>query len=439
MKHASIFFLILLLPLYSGAQQTDVWTLERCIAHALEKNINLKIQRNIGKKAGYDLKQSEWELAPSINGSVNSNFDYRRSTNQNNEISSGTTYNMSYGLSSSFNLFAGFTSLNTIAANRFNELACGEATKLAINTLIIAIIEQFTLVIYQKALVEVAKEQLEVSLKELERIAATIDAGQMESVAQNEINATVSGNRLLLGRAENDYRLIHLKLAQLIEIPGGTNFEVSASGLENLLPTETGLSVDSVYAAACRNYPSVLQREFELDYYRKLLQVSRGRLAPSLSFIGGYGSGFYSTDTLSNGKQTPIGSQFNNYLNPSVGLSLSIPVLNGRSRDFQVKKSRIDVENALFNLENQKKQIRQEIEQAILRLEAFNLEYRNATDNLVFAGKSFESYREKYRLGMINTTDFMNAQNQLLLAKSNLLQAHYSWIVQKKTIELYTR
>jgi len=431
--------MILVLPVSVRAYQPDTWTLERCISYALDKNINLKIQRNLEKKAGYSRRQSQWNLLPTVSGYGNSGFDFRRSTNQNNDISSGNSYTMSYGLSSSFSLFAGFTQMNSIAANRFNELACGEETKLAVNTLIIGIIEQFTQVIYQKALVAVAREQLDVSIHESERIAATIEAGQMEAVALREINATVSGNRLLLNRAENEYQLLRLKLAQLIEIQEDSTFDVSSAGLDDQLPVPSKWTVDSVYLSACQGYPSVVQREYQLAYYRKQLSISKGNMAPSISMSGGYSSGFYSTDTLPNGKHTPIESQFNNYLNPSLGISLAIPILSGRARNYQVKQSRVDVENAVYNLENQKKQIRQEIEQAIFRLEAFHLEYRSAADNLAFAEQSFESYREKYRLGLINTTDFMNAQNQLMQARSSLLQAHYSWIVQEKTIELYIK
>jgi len=350
MKRVAIYLLFLIFPLSAGAQQPDVWTLERCIAHALEKNIDVKIQRNLEQKAVYDRKQSQWALLPSLDASASEGFNFGRAANQYNDITSGSTYNMSYGLSSSLNLFSGFTSLNAVAASRFNELACSEATNLAKNTLVIGIIGQFSQVLCQKALIAVAKEKLDVSRAESERIAATIEAGQMESVAQDEINATVSGNQLELSRAENQYRLLRLQLAQLIEIPGDSEFEVSAAGLEVLIPENSGLMVDSVYIAACRIYPSILQREYELEWYRKMLQISKGNLAPSLSVSGGYYSGFYSTDTLPNGQQTPVGTQFKEYLNPSLGLSLNIPFLNGRSRDFAVKRSRIDVENALYNL-----------------------------------------------------------------------------------------
>jgi outer membrane protein len=437
MKYIPINLLFILVPTIIGAQQADEWTLERCITHALEQNIVLKIQQNIEQKANYERQQSQWDLVPSLNAWGNSGLDFRRSTNQNNQIASGTAYNMNYGISSSLILFAGFTRLNNISANQFNELACSESTKLATNNLKLMVIDLFAQVLFQKALVEVTREQLNVSLMESKRIEATIETGQLEPVAQTEINATVSGNKLELSRSENQYRLLRLKLAQLIEIPVNSNFEFTSSEFDLIIPVEMKLTTDSVYSSACRSYPAIQQKEYELEYYSKLLKISKGNLAPSLSLNGGYRSGFYSTDTLSDGRQTPVGYQFSNYLNPSLGLSLNIPILNGRNRDFQVRKSRINFENAIFNLENQKKQIRREIEEAILRLKALNQEYKSATDNLVFVEKSFETYREKYRLGLINTTDFMNAQNQLSQARSNLLVTRYSWIVQEKTVELY--
>lgn len=432
-----VFFITAFFILSKMGTAQENWTLDQCIEHALQQNIDLKIQQNLEQKAVYDRRQSQWDMVPSLNGWGNSNFDFRRSTNQNNEISSGTTYNVGYGVSSSMNLFAGFTSWNTIAANRYIEMACTEETKLAVNTLRIDITNLFAKVVYQQALVNVAKEKLDVSLTEAKRIAATIETGQMEPVAQSEINATVSGNKLALSQAENEYLLLKLKLAQLIELPENTNFTISSLEIDAQIPDENQQTIDSVYAAACQNYPSVLKKEYELDYYRKQLHISRGKMAPSIKLSGSYSSGFYSTDTLTNGKQTPVETQFNNYLNPSVGVSLSIPVLNGRYYNFQEKKSRIDLENAMYNLENQKKLIRREIENALQQLEAFNIEYQHASDNLKFAKISFETYREKYRLGLINTTDFMNAQNQLSLAQSEVLRAHYSWFVQLETIKLY--
>jgi len=436
MKHIGLIIAVFVIFLKTGHAQ-ETWTLERCIEHALQQNIDLKIQQNLNEKAAYNRQQSQWELLPSVNGWGSSSFDFRRSTNQNNQITSGTTYNMSYGISASMNLFSGFTAMNSIAASRFNELAVRESSKMAENTLITSVTELFSQVLFQKNLVDIAREQLEISQYEARRIAATIAAGQLEPVAQHEIDASVSGNQLQLKRAESELQLLKLKLAQLIELPENTNFILESESFETAQPATYPSEISEVYLKASTHYPSILEREYQLDYYRKALHIAKGNMAPSLSLNGSYGSNFFSTDTLANGKQTPARQQFNNYLNPSVGLSLSIPIFNGRSRNFQVKRSRIDFENAAFTLESEKKKIRREIEEALLRLENLKLEYESASDHLHFVEKSFETYREKFRLGLISTTDFMTAQNQLAVAKSDQTLAKYSWIVQRETIKLY--
>ncbi len=436
MKQIAFFIFAIFLLLNVGHAQ-DIWTLEQCIDHGIQHNLNLKIQQNLNEKATYNRQQSQLNLLPSINGWGNSSFDFRRSTNQNNEISSGPSYNTSYGISTSIQLFAGFTNINAIAANRFNELAVKESSKQTVNQLIIAISQLFVQLLFQKELLIVIGEQLKITLLEKDRISAHIEAGLLERVALYEIESAVSENQLVLSRTESEFKLVKMKLIHLLELPENTNFEVAPGKMGVTFPVESQLTLEVIYQFACQNYPSIREKEFQLGYFRKLLSIAKGNLAPSLSLSGGYSSSFFSTDTLANGQQTPIGAQFENYLNPSVGLSLSIPIFNARSRYLNVKRSRIDLENALFTLENQKKLIRREIEEAMLRLESLRIEYQYTQSHLVFTEKSFESYRDKFHLGLIQTTDFMSAQNQLSQAKTNLLLAKYSWIVQEQTLQLY--
>ena len=422
-----------------SAQTTEAWTLEKCIEHAREKNLNLKINQNKYKKAVYDHRQSGWDMGPKVSGFADGNVDFQRSANQNYQIQTGTSYNMSYGIGASLNLFAGFTAHNTMAAKRFYKMAVGEDTKQSEYLLEMDITEMYSKVLYQKSLVDIAREQLTISMHESERIAATIETGQLENVAQFEIDATVSNNRLELSRAENEYRLLKLRLAQAIEYPDVEQFEIADAGFEAAAPGDNKPDVDSLYLVTSLIYPAVQQRELEMEYYRKLLQVTKGNYAPTLSLKGGYTSGYYSTDTLASGKKSSFSTQFDKYGNPYLGMSLNIPIFTGRRRDFQTKKSRIDVENALFALDNQKKLLRRELEEAVFQLEAFYLEYTAASQNLEFVEKSFETYREKYRLGLINTTDFMTAQNQYAQAQANVMRAQYSWVVQKRTLDIYCR
>lgn len=437
MKHFIIIVISVFVSFLASAQETVVFTLDDCVSRALAENIDLKIQKNSARKAMLDRQRSQWRLAPSLSGYGSSSLDLRRSTNQNNEISSGTTYNLGYGISSSLTLFSGLTKMNTIAALKYNELAYNESTQYSANQLYLQIIESFTTALYQKAMVDVLDEKLEISKKERDRIKAYIEEGRLEPVALYEIEATVSGNELDRNRMENSYKLALIQLSQLIEWPDYKTFTIAPQEFETISPEIKPYSYGSVYSLACANLPRIRQQEYTIEYLKKALNIAKGNLLPTLSVGGGYSSGFYSTDTLANGVPTAFNKQFSKYLNPSLGASLSIPIFNGFSRRIDVKKSKVDLENGLYELENKKKLIGKEIVESIQRLDAYRLEYESAEKNLKYVEKSFETYREKYHLGLLNSTDFITAQNQLAKAKTDVIGARYSWIVQEKIIELY--
>lgn len=423
---------------FATAQQPDTWTLDRCISHALEQNINLKIQHNLEEKASNMLMQQKMYILPSINGYAQSQMSFRRGTNQNNDISSGTSLTTSYGISANLNLFSGFATLNSISAARFNELACEESTNLSENNLIITVTQLYSQALYQKKIVDVLREKLEISKNELERIKAKIEVGQLEQVAENEIKATVSNNLLELSRANNQYKLSLLKLSQTIEIPSSDDFTIDTMSFDQISVIENLHSTEDIYAAACASYPAILKKEYQLGYYKKMLRISQGGHSPSLSIEGGIGSSHYSTDTIKGtGGITPFDEQFDKYLSPGISATLSIPIFSNWSKTINVKQSKLDMENSMYELEDQKKLIKQEIESAVFESNALYFEYLSAVDNLSFVEKSFESYREKYRLGLMSTTDFISAQNQLASAKASVKSAQYSWIVKEKTIELY--
>lgn len=436
LKYQQLLFVIIFLPMIGFGQGSIPFTLSDCMEHALKENIQLKKQLNNQQIAQYQREESQWDLAPSISGGASSNLNFGRGTDQNNDIQSGTSYSVGYRISGSLTLFAGLKKINTIAARKYIELAYHETTQKQINNLYLQIVDLYTQILYQKELVKVAKERLEVSMLEAERIAAMIQSGVMEEVAKYEINATVSSNQLEVDQRTNNHNLLLLDLAQLIDYSDIDNFDIDPFEFNVVQPSELSYSTSMVYQWACTNLPQIKAKELELAYSQKVLDIYKGNLFPSLSMNGGYSSSFYSTDTLENGSQTPFGNQLSNYLNPSLGVSLNVPIFSGKSNTFQLKKQRLTIENAKYDMEYEKKILRKEIESTLKQLQAYETEYRSATDNLFYVEKSFETSRERYQLGLVNATDFVFAQNQLSQAKVSVISAKYNWIVQEKTLRL---
>jgi outer membrane protein len=431
-------FLIMFISQTAFPQNKKEWSLAECINWGMSHSLNLKIDQNSGEREKLNYKQSKWQLAPSINGGGYGNMNFRRSTDQNNQISSGNAYSLSYGLSASLVLFDGLSSFNRISAMKFNSLAFNKIIEQQENTLYLDIVKLFTQTIFFKQQVNVAEEQLQLSKKEQEKIETKVSLGLLGNSSIDEIKATVSGNQYLLAKQISSFQLSLLNLMQLINLPDSTEFEITGNEFELTVPSEKGYTNEAVYLQACENLPDLKEKEYRLQYYQKVLSAYTGQVLPSISIDGNYYSGFYSTDTLSNGLKTPFNDQFNNYLNPSVTVNVRIPIFNKRSTDFQLKKSKIDIENAVLELEQQKKEIYNEIQNAIQLFNSSYLEYVNAADNLKFVEKSFEIYREKYSMGLINSTDFITAQNQLLQSKTNVLVAKYNWILEEKVIRLYS-
>lgn len=418
-------------------QDKTVFSFQDCLNRAIAENIDLKIKRNIAAQMHLDEQRNYWQFAPTINGGAGSSLNLRRSTNQNNEISSGRTYNVNYSVGSSLTLFRGFSRINAIAAQRYLHLAFKESTQYALNMLYINLLQNYTEIVIQKSLLANLQEKLDINIKERERIKALIEQGQLEAVAKFEMDAAVSSIELQCKQMENQCKMSLIQLAQFIEWTAYDEFDISSEEFQSLSPEELPYNYEMVYASACENMPEIKQIEYNIEATRKNLSVQKGYSLPSISVNGGYGSGFYSTDTLANGSPSPFGTQFSKYLNPGLSMSMSIPIFNGFNQNFNIRKSKLDIENKLFELEKEKRNIGKEIIDAIQRLEAFRLEYETAQNNLFFTQKSFEAIREQFQLGLKTSTDFDQAQNKMEDAKNNVISAKYSWLMQHKLLELY--
>jgi outer membrane protein len=153
----NLWIVTLLLILFTGklCGQGDQkkWTLKDCINYALTNNIGLQRQKLQTEADRIYLTKSKMDMLPDLNFNSSGRVGFGRSIDPvTNLITFKQNLSNSYSLSSSITLFNGFTTLNTIAANKFMLKAGVENEKIAKNTLIIDILGGFYQVIYAKGL-----------------------------------------------------------------------------------------------------------------------------------------------------------------------------------------------------------------------------------------------------------------------------------------------
>ncbi|MFA5818827.1 MAG: TolC family protein, partial [Bacteroidales bacterium] len=410
------FIVALFLILCSGeiTAQEKKWTLEDCINYAVTNNIGLQRQRLQTQSAEINLTKTKMDVLPSLNFGSDARVGFGRSIDPvTNLITFKQNLSNSYSINSTIQLFNGFATLNTIAANKFMLKAGLETEKITKNTLIVDIMGQYYQVLYSKGLENASKMQLELSEKQLFRILKMVETGKEALSRQYEIESQVSADKLAYTIAQNSASQALTTLKQMLQLEPGTEFDILMPDLNNMLITDSNFSTDSVYNIASQTLPRLKALEFELNASKKQVAAARGNLAPSLSVGGAVFTGYYKVITEGATDQVSFSSQLKNNNSQAVFLSLNIPIFNNFSTGKNIKLARIRKDDTALRLELEKNNLYTEIENACLNFNRGKDEFAAAGANFEYNKKSFNAVEKKFESGLVDVTDYSAAKTTL--------------------------
>lgn len=432
-----IFFLILCFQEISA--QVKKWTLEDCINYAVANNIGLQRQKLQSESAEANLLKSKLDILPTLNFGSDANVGFGRSINPvTNLITFKQNLSNSYSLNSSLDLFNGFTTLNTIAANKFLLKAGVESEKIARNTLVIEILSQYYQVIYAKGLEDASKMQTDLSEKQLFRILKMVETGREALSRQFEMESRLSGDKLAFTVAHNSANQALTTLRQMLQLDPGSDFDLLYPDLDKLLITDLEYAADSIYAIASQILPRLKSIEFELKANKKQYAATKGFVAPRLSAGGAIYTGYYKVMNETDIDQASFSTQLKNNNSQAVYVSLDIPLFNNYTTGRNIKLARIRMDDAALRLEQEKNNLYMEIENACLNYNRGKDEFSAAAANLDFNRKSFSAVEKKFESGLVDVTDYSAAKTTLFSAETEALRTKLQLLIRKLTIDLYS-
>jgi outer membrane protein len=284
--------------------------------------------------------------------------------------------------------------------------------------------------LYNKEIVQVALEQEKLTQLQLDRYINMANLGKIPEGQVSEIRAQLANDKLNTTQVKNTLRLSLLDLSQLIELQEWNNFDVVVPSINvdalslNLTPAE------DIFAYAQANKPSVKASELRLKGSEKELEVAKGGYYPSVSFGANYGNGIYDTNAS-------LGGQLEKNSRTSMGINMSIPIFNRFNTRNSVRSAEIAIKNAELNLENTKKTLYKEIQQAWFN--ATNaLEKYNASKEAVAQSEIASKFaEEKFNSGKASAYEYYEARMKLVSATSNLLQSKYNYVFTVKILDFY--
>jgi outer membrane protein len=431
--------MLIVLGFGQASSQVKQWTLEDCINYAIANNIGLQRQKLQTKAAEVDLLKSKMDIVPTLNMGSDANLQFGRSVNPvDYSITFEQNFGNSYYINSSMNVFRGFVTMNTIAANKFMVQAGLESEKIERNRLIVDILGQFYQILYAKGLENASKMQLELSERQLFRITKMVETGKEALSSQLEIESRVSADRLSFIVAQNTSSQAITTMKQILQLQSGSEFDILLPDLNNILIPDMTFNTDSVYNLATVVLPRLKEITYELNAAKKQYSASKGYISPSLTAQGSFFTGYYNVISASDASQDPFKTQLKNNNSQYVNLTLSIPLFNNYSNGRNIKKAKLKRDDTALRLELEKNNLYTEIENACLDYNRGKGEFEASLSNLEYNKKSFNAVEKKFESGLVDVTDYTVAKTTLFTAETEALRTKLQLIVRKLAIQLYS-
>ena len=428
----------LLACLSAGLQAQETWSLRRCIDYAIEHNIDIRQAANTAEQSAVEVNTAKWARLPNLNGSANQSWNWGRtqtavpdettgdySTVYVNTASNGT--NMQ--LSTSIPLFTGLELPHQYSLAKLNLKAATADLQKAKDDISINIASAYLQVLFNQELHDVALGQVELSLQQCQRIESLAGVGKASSAEVADARARVAQDRMTAVQTENDYRLSLLTLSQLIELDSPEGFMLESPSTA-ITPSPV-TPPDDIYQMALTSKASIQAAQYRLEGSKHSVRIAQSGFYPQLNLNGSLGTSYYSTINRTFRQQ--MGDNFSKYL----GLSLSVPLFNRLATRNRVRTARLQQENYALQLENAKKTLYKEIQQAWYNATAAESKYASSHAATLASEESFRLMTQKYENGKANAVEFNEAKQNLMKAQSDELQAKYEYLFRTKILDFY--
>ena len=410
-------------------QQAKEWDLRSCINYALQNNIQIKKQQQSVETSKVNFVQSKADRLPSLNAGIGQSFTNQKDTQGGSGQEQSFTGN--YNLQSSMILYNGNKLNNTIAQNELYIKSGELSVKESENNIELAITAAYLNILYARESVQNAENILVSSETQQNRAKILFEAGYIAESNYAQVQSQYSNDKYSLVLAKNSMSSLILQLKQLLEL--GMNDELAikfpdlnSSQILKPLPSKT-----DVYNTALKVMPQVENGKVNTEIAKTDLLIAQAGLLPSLSLNASLATGYSAPNPIT--FPTQLGDKF--YQN--AGVSLNIPIFNGKQVKSNISRAQIGIETAKLSQIETEKNLLSDVETAYLDAESAQGRFQAASEQLKSTQISYSLIEDQFNLGMKNTVDLITEKNKFLTAQQEFLQAKYTAIINYKILDFY--
>jgi len=417
------------------------------------------------KQNELSVKQAKDARLPILNGSASHSYAFGRSIDPTtNDFISNTFQSNNFGISTGVTLYQGGRIKNGIKQSQIDLAASKVLKEDQENAIAMEVALNYLNIILGEEQVQAAKNTLTNTRKQLDQTDRLIEAGSLPRAERLNILAQISRNEQNILAGEHAVQLAYLALKQNMEVDPTYDLKIEKPDLDKLSFDLIELSADELYRRALKYQPFMRSFELQKQSAEVGVSIAKSGFYPTVSIGGGVGTNYSNqakriasfnsvtsnipiiingaTETLTTTNEIPVlenipfGTQMNENLNEYVGLQVNVPIFNGNSTKIAVERAHLNAEQVAMNEDLRKKQLKSEIQSALLSAIAARQELGASKETLNAYEAALSNVDKRFNLGLATNLEYSTAQSNLEAARIDEIRAKYDYIFKLKIIDL---
>ena len=400
------------LVLSVGPGLTAAVTIEAALAAAYNNNPTLNAQRAAARATDEKVPQALSGYRPQILGNADvGDLWTRTKVSPSGKISTATTYPRGVGITTRQTIYNGFITVNQTRSAEAQVFAARETLRNTEQNTLLDAVTAYMNVLRDTALVELQKQNREAVRELLRATRDRFNVGEVTRTDVAQAESRLAAAESALSAAEANLSASRAVFARVIgEDPGKL---APGRPIEHLLPA----SMDLALAAGFTQHPAIAAARYGVDAASLQVKVAEGALLPTVTLETSVQHRYDLASTVEMQTAAQI-----------VG-RLTVPIFQGGIEYSRIREAKETLGQRRLEVDVARDQVRAAVVQSWGLHQAARFQVEAAQAQVRATEIALNGVREEARVGQRTTLDVLNAQAEVVTARSALVTAQRDRVV----------
>ncbi len=397
-------------------------TLNGALAKAYQNNATINSARAGVRVADEDVAIAKSGFRPTINGQLS--WQYRSTSTDStsrsffDEPGTAQRSTSSVAIILEQTLFDGFQTTNNVRAAQAQVFAQRENLRNSTQNVLLDGVQAFMFVLRDRRIAELRARNIEFLAEQLRAAKVRLEVGEGTRTDVAQAEASLAGAQAELNAARANVVGSEATYQQVVgQRPGKLSTPKPFAGV----PTD----FDRALSIAAGGHPAIRARQYAADALAFQVKSAEGALLPNLSAGARISRDYVTNRSGIRGS----GDSETDQEAASVGLTLNVPIYQGGRRSAEVRQAKERLGQGQINIDEIRDSVKAAVASSTSQYLASAASVTANRERVRAARLALDGVVEERRVGQRTTLDVLNAQNDLITAQIQQVNADADAVV----------